>query len=40
VLVGASLGGMAALLAKGTSDRAISCGLVLVDIVPKTNREG
>jgi len=40
VLVGASLGGMAALLAEGTSDRAISCGLVLVDIVPKTNGEG
>ena len=40
VLVGASLGGMAAMLAEGTSDRVISSGLVLVDITPKTNPEG
>ncbi len=40
VLVGASLGGMAAMLAEGTSDRTVSCGLVLVDITPKTNQEG
>lgn len=40
VLVGASLGGMAALLAEGTSDRTVSSGLVLVDIVPKTNPGG
>jgi pimeloyl-ACP methyl ester carboxylesterase len=40
VLVGASLGGMAAMLAEGTSDRTLSCGLVLVDITPKTNQEG
>lgn len=40
VLVGASLGGMAALLAEGTSDRTVSCGLVLVDITAKTNPEG
>jgi len=40
VLVGASLGGMAAMLAEGTSDRTVSCGLVLVDITPKTNEEG
>ncbi len=40
VLVGASLGGMAAMLAEGTSDRTVSCGLVLVDITPKTNPEG
>jgi pimeloyl-ACP methyl ester carboxylesterase len=40
VLVGASLGGMAAMLAEGTSDRTLSCGLVLVDITPKTNPEG
>jgi pimeloyl-ACP methyl ester carboxylesterase len=40
VLVGASLGGMAAMLAEGTSDRTISSGLVLVDIAPKTNPEG
>ncbi len=40
VLVGASLGGMSAMLAEGTSDRTVSCGLVLVDITPKTNPEG
>jgi pimeloyl-ACP methyl ester carboxylesterase len=40
VLVGASLGGMAAMLAEGTSDRAVSSGLVLVDIAPKSNPEG
>ncbi|MHB8334809.1 MAG: alpha/beta fold hydrolase [Acidimicrobiales bacterium] len=40
VLVGASLGGMAAMLAEGTSDRVISSALVLVDIAPKTNPEG
>jgi pimeloyl-ACP methyl ester carboxylesterase len=40
VLVGASLGGMAAMLAEGTSDRTVSCGLVLVDITPKTNDAG
>jgi pimeloyl-ACP methyl ester carboxylesterase len=40
VLVGASLGGMSALLAEGTSDRTVSCGLVLVDITPKVNTPG
>ena len=40
VLVGASLGGMSAMLAEGTSDRTVSCGLILVDIVPKANLEG
>ncbi len=40
VLVGASLGGMSAMLAEGTSDRTVSCGLVLVDITPKTNDDG
>ncbi len=40
VLIGASLGGMAAMLAEGTSDRTVSSGLVLVDITPKTNPEG
>jgi peroxiredoxin len=40
VLVGASLGGMSAILAEGTSDQAISCGLVLVDIVPQVDPEG
>ena len=40
VLIGASLGGMSAMLAEGTSDRTVSCGLVLVDITPKTNAVG
>ena len=40
VLVGASLGGMSAMLAEGTSDRVVASGLVLVDIAPVTNREG
>jgi pimeloyl-ACP methyl ester carboxylesterase len=40
VLVGASLGGMSAMLAEGTSDRTVSSGLVLVDIAPMTNSEG
>lgn len=40
VLVGASLGGMSAMLAEGTSDRIVSSGLILVDITPKTNPEG
>jgi pimeloyl-ACP methyl ester carboxylesterase len=40
VLIGASLGGMSAMLAEGTSDRTVSCGLVLVDITPKSNPEG
>jgi pimeloyl-ACP methyl ester carboxylesterase len=40
VLVGASLGGMSAMLAEGTSDRTVSCGLVLVDITPKANPAG
>jgi pimeloyl-ACP methyl ester carboxylesterase len=31
---------MAAMLAEGTSDRTVSCGLVLVDITPKTNAPG
>ena len=40
VLVGASLGGMSALIAEGTSDRTVSIGLVLVDIAPNTNPAG
>jgi pimeloyl-ACP methyl ester carboxylesterase len=40
VLVGASLGGMSAMLAEGASDTVISSGLVLVDIAPKSNPEG
>ncbi len=40
VLVGASLGGMSAMLAEGNSDRIVSSGLILVDIAPKTDPEG
>jgi pimeloyl-ACP methyl ester carboxylesterase len=40
VLVGASLGGVAALIAEGTSDRIVSCGLVIVDITHRSNPEG
>jgi pimeloyl-ACP methyl ester carboxylesterase len=40
VLIGASLGGISALLAEGTSDRTVSSGLVLVDIAPKASPEG
>jgi pimeloyl-ACP methyl ester carboxylesterase len=40
VLVGASLGGVAAMLAEGTSDRVVSHGLVIVDITPRSNPEG
>jgi pimeloyl-ACP methyl ester carboxylesterase len=40
VLVGASLGGISALLAEGTSDREVASGLVLVDIAPKASPEG
>jgi pimeloyl-ACP methyl ester carboxylesterase len=40
VLVGASLGGMAGMLAEGTSDRTVSSGLVLVDIAARANPEG
>jgi non-heme chloroperoxidase len=40
VLVGASLGGVAAMLAEGSSDRVVSSGLVIVDITHRTNREG
>jgi pimeloyl-ACP methyl ester carboxylesterase len=40
VLVGASLGGAAAILAEGNSDRVVSSGLVIVDITHKSNPEG
>jgi len=40
VLVGASLGGVAAIIAEGASDRVVSSGLVVVDITPKSNPEG
>lgn len=39
-LVGASLGGVTALLAVGNTPRPIARALVLVDIVPKVNPEG
>jgi pimeloyl-ACP methyl ester carboxylesterase len=40
VLVGASLGGVAAMLAEGTTDRVVSSGLVIVDITHRPNLEG
>jgi pimeloyl-ACP methyl ester carboxylesterase len=40
VLVGASLGGVTAMLAEGGSDRVVSSGLVIVDITHKTNPAG
>jgi pimeloyl-ACP methyl ester carboxylesterase len=40
VLVGASLGGVAAILAEGASDRDVSSGLVVVDIAHRTNPAG
>lgn len=40
VLVGASLGGVSAILAEGNSDRVVSSGLVIVDITHRTNTAG
>jgi non-heme chloroperoxidase len=40
VLVGASLGGVSAILAEGNSDRVVSSGLVIVDITPQSNAAG
>jgi pimeloyl-ACP methyl ester carboxylesterase len=40
VLVGASLGGITAMLAEGGSDRVVSSGLVVVDITHRTNPAG
>ncbi len=40
VLVGASLGGVTAILAEGASARVVSTGLVLVDITHRTNPAG
>jgi pimeloyl-ACP methyl ester carboxylesterase len=40
VIVGASLGGVAAIIAEGGSDRVVSSGLVIVDITHKSNPEG
>lgn len=40
VLVGASLGGVSAMMAEGGSDRDVSSGLVIVDITHRSNPEG
>jgi pimeloyl-ACP methyl ester carboxylesterase len=40
VLVGASLGGVSAIIAEGTSDRVVSSGLVVVDITHRSNPDG
>ena len=40
VLVGASLGGIAAMLAEGATDRVVSSALVIVDVVHRTNPAG
>lgn len=40
VLIGASLGGLAALAAQGTAAEPLARGLALVDIVPQVNPEG
>jgi pimeloyl-ACP methyl ester carboxylesterase len=40
VVVGASLGGLAAMLAQGESDTAIFAAVVLVDITPRMNQAG
>lgn len=40
VLIGASLGGIASLLAEGDSEASIATALVLVDITPKVDAQG
>ena len=40
VLVGASLGGITAILAEGNSDRVVSSGLVIVDITHRPSAQG
>ena len=40
VLVGASLGGLAALLAQGSADDVLARGIVLVDVAPRMEPEG
>ena len=40
VFVGASLGGVASIIAEGASDRVVSSALVIVDITHKSNPEG
>ncbi len=40
VAIGASMGGVASLLAEGESERPVFAGVVLVDITPRVNRSG
>jgi pimeloyl-ACP methyl ester carboxylesterase len=40
LVIGASLGGVAALLAEGEADRSIASALVLVDITPRVDPDG
>ena len=40
VIVGASLGGITAILAEGNSDRVVSSGLVIVDVTHRSNPQG
>ena len=40
VLVGASLGGVASIIAEGGTDRTVSIGMVIVDITHRSNPEG
>ena len=40
VLVGASLGGISALIAEGESDSSVAAGIVLVDVTPRLERVG
>lgn len=40
VLIGASLGGITAILAEGSSDRVVSSGLVIVDVTHRWNPQG
>lgn len=40
ILVGASLGGVSAIIAEGTAKRTVSAALVIVDITHQTNPEG
>ena len=40
VLVGASLGGIASLIAEGEAERSIAAALVLVDITPRVDADG
>ncbi len=40
VLVGASIGGITALIAETESDRSIAKGLVLVDVTPRMEKQG